>query len=119
MGCMRMSRISSDKQGRLIEHFVSGSTARIAASIVGVNKSTAAYFYHRLRQIIAYELEKEGAEIFVGEIEVDESYFEGKRKGRRGRSEYESEGSRVKYLSVVLNRRQTNVLIPCKDTLIE
>ena len=69
----------------MIEHFVSGSTARIAASIVGVNKSTAAYFYHQLRQIIAYELEKEGAEIFDGEIEVDESYFGGKRKGRRGR----------------------------------
>ena len=85
MGVMRKSRLSTYKQGRLIEHFVSGSTARIASSIVGVNKSTAAYFYHRLRQIIAYELEKEGAEIFVGEIEVDESYFGGHRKGRRGR----------------------------------
>ncbi len=82
---MRKSRLSTYKQGRLIEHFVSGSTARIAASIVGVNKSTAAYFYHRLRQIITYELEKEGLEIFDGEIEVDESYFGGKRKGQRGR----------------------------------
>ena len=85
MGVMRKSRLSTYKQGRLIEHFVSGSTARIASSIVGVNKSTAAYFYHRLRQIITYELEKEGAEIFDGEIEVDESYFGGHRKGRRGR----------------------------------
>jgi transposase len=82
---MRKSRLSSYKQGRLIEHFVSGSTARIAASIVGVNKSTSAYFYHRLREIISYELEKSGAEIFGGEIEVDESYFGGKRKGQRGR----------------------------------
>lgn len=82
---MRKSRLSIYKQGRLIEHFVSGSTARIAASIVGVNKSTSAYFYHRLREIISYELEKSGAEIFGGEIEVDESYFGGKRKGQRGR----------------------------------
>lgn len=85
MRSMRKSRLSPYKQGRLIEHFVSGSTARVAGSIVGVNKSTAAYFYHRLRQIISYELEKEGFEIFDGEIEVDESYFGGKRKGQRGR----------------------------------
>ncbi|WP_299379115.1 IS1595 family transposase [uncultured Kiloniella sp.] len=85
MRAMRKSRLSPYKQGRLIEHFVSGSTARVAGSIVGVNKSTAAYFYHRLRQIISYELEKEGFEIFDGEIEVDESYFGGKRKGQRGR----------------------------------
>jgi len=48
MGPMRKSRLSVYKQDRLIEHFVSGSTARTAASLVGVNKSTAAYFYHRL-----------------------------------------------------------------------
>jgi hypothetical protein len=29
----------------LIEHFVSGSTARTAASLVGVNKSTAAFIH--------------------------------------------------------------------------
>jgi len=82
---MRKSRLSSYKQGRLIEHFVSGSTARTAGSLVGVNRKTAAYFYHRLREIIAYELEKESTEVFGGEIEVDESYFGGKRKGKRGR----------------------------------
>jgi transposase-like protein len=51
---MRKSRLSVYKQDRLIEHFVSGSTARTAASLVGVNKSTAAYFYCRLREIIGY-----------------------------------------------------------------
>jgi transposase len=45
---MRKSRLSVYKQDRLIEHFVSGSAARTAAALVGVNKSTAAYFYHRL-----------------------------------------------------------------------
>ena len=86
MGSMRKSRLSSYKQDRLIEHFVPGSTARTATSMVGVNKSTSAYFYHRLSEIIAYELEQESHAIFDGEIEVDESYFGGRRKGKRGRS---------------------------------
>ena len=72
-------------QGRLIEHFVSGTTARTAVAIVGVNKSTSAYFYHRLREIISHELEQERDAVFDGEIEGDESYFGGRRKGKRGR----------------------------------
>ena len=85
MGPMRKSRLSIYKQDRLIEHFVSGLTARTAASLVGVNKSTAAYFYHRLREIIVFEIEQKSHEFFDGEIEVDESYFGGRRKGKRGR----------------------------------
>jgi len=85
MGGMRKSRISVYKQDRLIEHFVSGSTARTAAALVGVNKTTAAYFFHRLREIIVFEIEQESHEVFNGEIEVDESYFGGRRKGKRGR----------------------------------
>ena len=82
---MRKSRLSQYKQDRLIEHFVAGSTARTAASLIGVNRKTAAYYFLRLREIIALELEREADEVFAGEIEVDESYFGGKRKGRRGR----------------------------------
>jgi len=85
MGAMRKSRLSVYKQDRLIEHFVSGSTARTAAVLIGVNKSTAAYFFHRLREIIVFEIEQESHEVFDGEIEVDESYFGGRRKGKRGR----------------------------------
>ena len=86
MELMRKSRLSEYKQARLIEHFVSGSTARTAASLVGVNKSTAAYYFHRLREIIAQELAQEEDIAFDGEIEVDESYFGGRRKGQRGRA---------------------------------
>ena len=85
MGSMRKSRLSRYKQGRVIEHFVSGSTARTVASMVGVNKTTSAYFYPRLGEIIADELEHESHAVFDGEIEVDESYFGGVRKGKRGR----------------------------------
>ena len=38
----------------------------------------------RLREIIAYELEAESEAIFGDEIEVDESYFGGKRKANVG-----------------------------------
>lgn len=81
----RKSRLSWQKQERLIEHFVSCSTARCAAELVGVNKSSAAYYFHRLREIIAYQIEQEFDEVVGGEIEVDESYFGGHRKGNRGR----------------------------------
>ncbi len=78
----RKSRLSSYKQSRLIEHFVAGTTARAAAQIIGVQANTAITFYMRLRKLIAgklpsYELQ--------GEVEADESYFGGIRKGKRGR----------------------------------
>jgi transposase len=80
---MRKSRISRGKQERLIEHFVAGSTARTAAALVEVNKNTAAYYFQRLREVIYRATEDETP--FFGEIEVDESYFGGRRKGKRGR----------------------------------
>ena len=82
---MRKSRLSWYKQERLIEHFVSGSTARCAASLVGVNFKTSVYYFRRLRELIAFHIEQEADEAFGGEIEVDESYFGGARKGNRGR----------------------------------
>ena len=85
MGAMRKGCLSSYKQGRLIEHFVAGTTARTASNLCGVNRKTAAFYFHRLREIIAHELEAENEAMFGGEIEVDESYFGGKRKGKRGR----------------------------------
>jgi transposase len=83
MVSMRKSRLSAEQQKRLIEHFVAGTTARTAASLVGVNKSTASYYFQRLRMII--HLVTEDASPLSGEIEVDESYFGGVRKGKRGR----------------------------------
>ena len=50
-----------------------------------MNRNTAAYYFQRLRDIIAYHLEQAAHEVFEGEIEVDESYFDGTRKGKQGR----------------------------------
>lgn len=80
---MRKSRLSQYKQYKLIELFVAGVTARTAAELVSVNKSTAAYYFHRLRLLIFQN--SSHLEMFDGEIEVDESYFGGHRKGKRGR----------------------------------
>jgi len=66
-----------------MEHFVAGTTARTAAELIGVNKNTAQLFFHRLREIIAEK--QDSGLVFEGEVEVDESYFGGKRKGKRGR----------------------------------
>ena len=82
---MRKSRLSQAKQNRLMEHFVAGTTARCAAALVGVNSKTAVYYFHRLREIICYHLELEADSVVDGEIEVDESYFGGRQKGKRGR----------------------------------
>ena len=85
MGPMRKGRLSKYNQDRLIEHFVSGSTALTAASLCSVNRKTAAFFFLRLRAIIVLKLEAESEAMFGGEIEVDESYFGGKRIGKGGR----------------------------------
>ena len=40
---MKKSKLSWYKQSKLIELFVAGSTARTAAALVNVNKTTASY----------------------------------------------------------------------------
>ena len=79
---MRRSCLSQCKQNKLIELFVAGVTAGTAAQLVGVNKNTAAYYFHRLRLLIFHR--SPHLEMFDGEVEADESYFGGHRKGRRG-----------------------------------
>jgi len=82
---MRKSQLSQAKQTRLMEHFVAGTTTRCAAALVGVNSKTAVYYFYRLREVICCQLELEADSLVDGEIEVDESYFGGRRKGKRGR----------------------------------
>jgi hypothetical protein len=54
MGGERKSRLSKYKQDRLAKHFDTGTTARTAGVLCGVNRKTAAYYFHRLREIVAY-----------------------------------------------------------------
>ena len=65
-----------------MELFIAGSTARAAAEVVGVQPNTAISYFMRLRKLIASKLPSYELD---GEVEVDESYFGGIRKGKRGR----------------------------------
>lgn len=80
----RCSRLSGAVQGALIVHFVAGVPARTAGELVGINRNSAVLFYLKLREIIADKL-AEQTPFLSGDVEVDESYFGGHRKGKRGR----------------------------------
>lgn len=80
----RRSRLDRSIQRALLAQFVAGVPARTAAPLVGVNRRTATLYFHKLREVIAARLALEVPD-FSGEIEVDESYFGGVRKGKRGR----------------------------------
>ena len=78
-------RLLKKIQLRLLEFFVLEVTARSAADILGIQPNSAALFYRKIREVIAYHLEQQSHEIFDGVVELDESYFGGVRKGKRGR----------------------------------
>ena len=80
----RRSRLPASIQEELIRQFVAGATARAAAEICGVNRHTATLYFSKLRELIAAKLAEQEPWL-SGEVEVDESYFGGVRKGRRGR----------------------------------
>lgn len=83
--CRRRSRLLTSIQIDLIKYFCAGVTARVAAELTGISRNSSILFFHKLREIIFEQLALETPELFGGEIEVDESYFGGTRKGKRGR----------------------------------
>ena len=78
-------RLTVKTQLKLLEYFVLEVTARSAADVLELQPNTTALFYKKLRLIIAYHLALEEHQVFAGQIELDESYFGGVRKGKRGR----------------------------------
>ena len=78
-------KLSRKQQSRLVEFFVLEVTARSAASVLGIQPNTAALYYRKLRQLIVEQLARVEHEVFDGVVELDESYFGGVRKGKRGR----------------------------------
>lgn len=84
---MRLSHCKLIKkvQFRLLEYFVLEVTARSAADMLDINPNSSALFYRKVRTLMAYYLEQEAKVVFNGVVELDENYFGGKRKGKRGR----------------------------------
>ena len=109
-------KISRNKQLELMKYFVAGATARTAADLAGVHRNTAIRFFHKLRQKIAIKQEKCIAQ-FHGKVELDESYFGGTRKGKRGRGA----GGKVAVFGILKRggKVYTQVIIDAKtDTLM-
>jgi transposase len=104
------SRLSPRKQMDLLRMSVAGAIATATSEIVGDHRNTATSFFMRLRRLIAdklpnYELS--------GEVEVDESYFGGPRKGKRCRGASVGllkRGGKV-YTAIVPNAK-TETLLP-------
>ena len=68
---VRRSRLTDEQTRRLLEHFVAGTPARTAAELVHVNRNTARLFYHKMRELIAQQLESELPD--AAEIDAEES----------------------------------------------
>ena len=118
----RRSRLSRHKQNELLKMFVAGVTARAASEITEVHRNTAASFYMRLRQLIAKKLPSYE---LAGEVEADESYFGGIRKGKRGRGA----GGKVavfgllkrggKVYTAIIPNAKTETLLPIIEKKVE
>ena len=78
-------KLKKSIQRKLVEFFVLEVTARSAAGLLEINPNSAALFYRKIRQVIEHYLSLEAHDIIAGQIELDESYFGGVRKGKRGR----------------------------------
>ena len=81
---LKYCKLRDKTQRKLLEYFVLEVTARAAADLLGLQANTTALFYRKIRLIITAKLEAAASEV-AGEIELDESYFGGVRKGKRGR----------------------------------
>ena len=111
-------KLNKRVQKRLLEFFVLEVTARSAADILGIQPNSAILFYRKIRQVISHHLALAADEIFDGPVELDESYFGGRRKGRRGRG---AAGKVVVFgilkrngrvYTVVVNNAKSSTLMP-------
>lgn|SRR5487761_11536 len=81
---VKWSKLDNRTVNELIRYFVLEVPASRAAREVGVNRHSADRLYGVIRRCIVLACEREAPSGY-GEHEVDESYFGGIRKGRRGR----------------------------------
>lgn len=80
----KYSKLTKGKINKLIDCFLLGLPALQTAKYTGLHRNTVNGFFKRIRIKIANHLRKEN-ETLKGEIELDETYFGGKKKGKRGR----------------------------------
>lgn len=82
---LKGSRLSTRQVREIVRLFCLEVPARKAALDLGVHRHTVERVYQELRCRITFACERE-AHTLDGEVEVDESYFGGRRKDLRGRA---------------------------------
>ncbi|EYE72252.1 IS1016C2 transposase, family IS1595 [Glaesserella parasuis str. Nagasaki] len=111
-------KLKKSIQKKLLEFFVLEVTARSAADLLGIQPNSAILFYRKIREVISNHLALEADEVFDGQIELDESYFGGPRKGKRGRGAAGKVAvlgilkRQGKVFTVVVNDTKTTTLMP-------
>jgi transposase len=80
---IKNSKLTNRQLNQLIGYFALEVPARRAAKVMGINRHSAERIYQVIRCCLARECELHSP--LGGEVECDESYFGGRRKGPRGR----------------------------------
>ena len=65
------------------------TTAWATADLLNIQANSEILFYRKIREVISYHLALEADEVFDGQIELDERYFGGHRKGKRVEAQQE------------------------------
>lgn len=91
-GYVRCSRCGKSKslsrlrrEIRILQGFYQWQPAYRLSQDLGVDVKVVTRVYHRMREALYHLTELEAGKL-KGEIELDEAYFGGKRKGKRGRA---------------------------------
>jgi len=86
--CRRCSKSKSLKKLRrelgVVLGFIDQRPARQIALELGLAGNTVADIYRKIRECLVHQCELEGKRL-SGSIEIDEAYFGGRRKGKKGR----------------------------------
>ena len=81
---IKWSKLSNYKLKKLLQCFCEDLTALQTAKLLDLNRNTVNRYYKlfRIKIVLYQDSINQG---FKGEVELDESYFGGRSKGRRGR----------------------------------
>ena len=80
---IKNSKLTNRQLNELVKYFALEVPASRAANVTGINRHSAERVYQVVRRRLARECELHSP--LGGEVECDESYFGGRRKGPRGR----------------------------------
>jgi transposase len=80
---IKNSKLTNRQLNELVKYFALEVPASRAARVMNINRHSAERVYYIIRRCLARECELHSP--LGGEVECDESYFGGRRKGPRGR----------------------------------